>query len=72
MNGTPTGETDRTGKQVCVGDLVQSADGFIGPVVFANCAFRVDTHAGEYLQYNSSLLYSEGEIKWTKIERGTS
>ncbi|GAB6191134.1 hypothetical protein [Desulfocastanea catecholica] len=58
-----TNSRDRNGRTIWTGDTVINEDGFSGPVVFSNCAFRVDVsddQNGCYLRYNSSLLFREG------------
>jgi hypothetical protein len=68
INGAPTGETDRHGRMIHVGDIVTDGT-FVGPVVLANAAFRVDFDDGVYLRYNSSLLFQEsGEKRFTVIK----
>lgn len=67
MTTIPTGETDIDGQMICLGDTVKRDDGFSGRVVFKHCAFRVDILDGGLLQYNSSLLFSEGGKKRYKI-----
>ncbi|MGV0961849.1 MAG: hypothetical protein ACOYB1_18645 [Limnohabitans sp.] len=62
-----TGETDIDGRMIHLGDTVERDDGFIGQVVFVNCAYRVDSHNGDFLQYNSSLLFQESGKKRYRI-----
>jgi len=49
MENISTGVADINGKMIHLGDTVETIDGFSGQVVFANGAYRVDTHNGEYL-----------------------
>lgn len=70
MARIPTGETDKHGEMIYLGDTVKSESGFIGTVVFENGAFRVDTHDGFFLKYHSSLLYGDGEKKLFEIIKG--
>ena len=53
---------DKNGIAISAGDIVKSPDGFTGIVVYANYALRYDIKDGQYLKYNSSLLYCD---KWT-------
>jgi hypothetical protein len=45
---------------VRLGHDVQVHKDFIGKIVFAHGAFRVDYGGDEALKFNSSLLYQEG------------
>jgi hypothetical protein len=65
--GTPTGQEDQHGRMIHVGEIVKNDAGFIGPVVFANGALRVDIDGGAFLKYNSSLLYGDGKPKQFEI-----
>lgn len=67
MAQVPTGETDRNGQMIFLGDRVRRDDGLEGAVVFAFCAFRVDLGGGGFLRYNSTLLFSENGKKRFEI-----
>ncbi|MGB3211199.1 MAG: hypothetical protein WBB19_10880 [Desulforhopalus sp.] len=65
---------DKNGRLIYSGDRVRYGD-FTGVVVFRNAAFRVDVtrwQTGDYLQYNSSLLWIDGKGTrvWEVIEEG--
>ena len=51
---------DCNGILISAGDIIRDSQGFTGRVVFANGAWRYDIHEGEYLKFNSSLLFQEG------------
>ena len=62
-----SGVQDKNGKDITAGSIIRNPDGFIGKVVFANCAWRVDVSAnytGAYLLFNSSLLFCDRWKPW--------
>jgi hypothetical protein len=53
--------TDKHGIEIKRGDTVIDPEGFFGSVVFVNCAWRYDINGGQYLNSNSSLLFSDSK-----------
>lgn len=51
---------DCNGILIKAGDIIRDSQGLTGRVVFTNGAWRYDIHEGEYLKFNSSLLFQEG------------
>jgi len=57
-----TGYNDKNNIPINLEDKVRCPDGYIGEVVFAYAAYRVDVSPGYkrvFLKYNRSLLYGE-------------
>lgn len=57
--GPCSGQKDKKGQLIFAGQMVRDDEGRTGRVVYANAAFRVDFFGGEYLKFNSSLLYCD-------------